>query len=203
MVQCDKIGYVRVSTDEQHPENQKKALIEAGVPPDCIFIDHGVSGTVPARKRPAFQKMMEYINKHPGQVKFLYVFELSRLGRTTLETISTIEEMERTGILVWSLSPQEGFTRSEDKAIRQLLTMILSWVAERERANLIERTKAGLDRARSEGKVLGRPRQDIDWESVTTMRNQGQSWEQIATGIGMTYQQLCRRRKAAGFKDSD
>ena len=57
--------------------------------------------------------------------------------------------------IVWSLSPNESFTRSEDRAVHQLLMMILSWVSERERANLIERTKAGLDRARAEGKILG------------------------------------------------
>ena len=57
--------------------------------------------------------------------------------------------------IVWSLSPNESFTRSEDRAVHQLLMMILSWVSERERANLIERTKAGLDWARAQGKILG------------------------------------------------
>lgn len=199
MIKCDKVGYVRVSTTDQNSDNQTKALLEAGVCRDCIFVDHGVSGTIPARNRPKFAELLKYINNHPGEVRYLYVFELSRLGRTTLETITIIEEIERTGISVWSLSPNEGFTRSDDKAVRQLLLMIMSWVAERERANLIERTKLGLERAKSEGKVLGRPRRDIDWDMVNQMRNNSISWDEIAKKLGMTNMQLYRRRKAAGY----
>jgi putative DNA-invertase from lambdoid prophage Rac len=77
--------------------------------------------------------------------------------------------------------------------------MILSWVAERERSNLVERTKAGLERAKAEGKLLGRPRNDINWEEVEVMRMDGMSWEEIAGKIEMTPMQLYRRRKQAGY----
>lgn len=195
---CNKIGYVRVSTQDQNADNQKMILMDAGIPADCIFVDHGVSGTVPARKRPGFKKALEYIKEHP-ETRFLYVYELSRLGRTTVETISIVQELEEQGITIWSLSPNEGFTRSEDKAVRQLMIMILSWVAERERANLIERTRAGLERAKSEGKTLGRKRSDIDWSKVDQMRTDGGSWEEIAESLNMTVMQLYRRRKQVGF----
>lgn len=195
---CEKIGYVRVSTQEQNGDNQKMILIDAGVPEDCIFTDHGVSGTIPARKRTGFKKVLSYIADNPG-VKYLYIYELSRLGRTTYETISIIQDLEEAGITVWSLSPNESFTRSEDKAVRQLMIMILSWVAERERANLVERTKAGLDRAKSEGKKLGRPRNEIDWSKVDEMRKNGYTWEQIAKSLKITVMQLHRRRKQAGY----
>jgi len=195
---CDRIGYARVSTMDQHTENQTAQLIAAGVCKDCIFIDQGVSGTVPPNKRPGFKKMVAYLTRHQGEVRCLVVVELSRLGRTTMETITAIEQLEQTGAIVWSLSPNEGFTRSEDRAIRQLLLMILSWVAERERANLIERTKAGLDRARAEGKTLGRPRGEIDWERVAELRNEGMSWPKVAEALGMSNMQLYRRRQAAG-----
>lgn len=194
----DKIGYVRVSTNEQNPQNQVMQLEEAGVPRDLIFIDRGVSGTIPPRKRPAFKKMVEFIADHPGEVRCIIVVELSRLGRTTMETITAVQELEQAGPIIWSLSPHEGFTRSEDAAIRQLLLMILSWVAERERANLIERTHAGLDRARAEGKELGRPRAAIDWEHVAALRTDGRSWAAVAEALGMSGQQLWRRRRAAG-----
>lgn len=198
MVKCEKVGYVRVSTQDQNADNQKKILMEAGIPEDCIFTDHGVSGTVPARKRPGFKKVLQYIKDHPG-TRYLFVYELSRLGRTTYETISIIQDLEEKGITVWSLSPNEAFTRSEDKAVRQLLVMILSWVAQRERDNLVERTKAGLDRAKAEGKQLGRPRCEIDWEAVEDLRKDGYSWEAVAKALSMTPMQLYRRRKAAGY----
>ncbi|MEI7434472.1 MAG: recombinase family protein [Methanomicrobiales archaeon] len=194
---CTKIGYVRVSTTEQNTDNQKNILIKEGVAEDCIFTDNGVSGTVPALKRPGFKKLMNFIEIHP-EVKCLCVYELSRLGRTTYETISIIQVLEEKGICVWSLSPNEGFTRSEDKAMRQLMTMILSWVAERERANLVERTKAGLDRAKAEGKKLGRPRNDIDWQKVEAWRKDGLSWVQIAGKLKLSPMQLHRRRRKNG-----
>lgn len=194
----DRIGYVRVSTLEQHAENQIAQLTEAGVPADLIFIDRGVSGTIPPRDRPGFRRLVDYIHTHPGEVRCILVVELSRLGRTTMETITAVQELEVLGPIIWSLSPHEAFTRSEDTAVRQLLLMILSWVAERERANLIERTHAGLERARAEGKVLGRPRAEIDWARVAALRSDGQSWEAVAEALGLSYQQLWRRRRAAG-----
>lgn len=198
-VRRDKIGYVRVSTTEQHPENQIAVLVDAGVPRDLIFVDRGVSGTVPPRKRPGFRQMVDYIHGHPGEVRCLIVVELSRLGRTTYEVINAVQELEQLGPIIWSLSPHESFTRSEDAAVRQLLLMILSWVAERERANLIERTRAGLDRARAEGKHLGRPRGEIDWERVAALRQEGVAWAAVARELGVSNQQLWRRRKAAGI----
>lgn len=194
----EKVGYARVSTTEQHIENQINQLLAAGVPADYIFVDRGLSGKIPPRKRPGFKKLVSFLDAHKGQVRCLLTAELSRLGRTTLETISVISEMEALGVIVWSLSPNESFTRSEDAAVRQLMIMILSWVAERERANLIERTRAGIDRARAEGKHLGRPRADIDWDRVAEMRDEGRSWAEVAEDLGLSYQQLWRRRGAAG-----
>lgn len=193
----DKIGYVRVSTADQNAENQCRILEAAGIPRDLIFVDKGISGTVPPQKRPGFRAMLEYI-KNNEQIRFVYVFELSRLGRTLIETLTTIEDLESRGILVWSLSPNEGFTRSDDKSIRSLLISILSWVAQRERENLVERTKAGLDRARADGKTLGRPRRPIDWSRVDALRAAGCSWSEVGRALEIPPMTLYRRRKSAG-----
>ncbi len=198
-VKCEKIGYVRVSTMDQNADNQIRQLKEKGIVDDCIFIDRGVSGTKTPRSRPAFSKLLAFIKEHEGTVKFLYVVEISRLGRTTYETITIIQEIEKMGILVWSLSPNEAFTRSENKAERQLLIMVLSWVAERERDNLIERTNNGLDRARAEGKILGRPRAKIDFEVVESMRAAGSDWDDIAAHFNVPVMTLYRARKRQGL----
>ena len=193
-----KIGYARVSTIDQESENQVKILMDAGIPSDYIFIDKGISGTIPAEKRPGFQRAMQYIEQHKDDVKFLYVYEISRLGRTTLETLNLIDMLEKSGIMVWSLSPKEGFTRTEETSNRQLLIMIMSWVAQRERDNLVARTKAGLDRARSEGHLLGRPRADIDFDKVRIMRAEGKSWEDISKEVGYPVMTIFRARKRRG-----
>lgn len=198
-METDKIGYTRVSTIDQDPENQIRIIAQAGIPQDFIFVDKGISGTIPAESRPGFQRAMAYVKEHPDDVKYLYVYEISRLGRTTIETINLIAKLEKMGIMVWSLSPNEAFTRSSEASIRQLLIMILSWVAERERSNLIDRTKAGLDRARAEGKILGRERCAIDFERVKQYRENGLTWEQIASELGVTNMTLFRARKRRGL----
>lgn len=193
-----KIGYARVSKTEQNADNQKRLLLAEGVPEDCIFVDIGVSGTVPARKRPGFKMLLKFIADNPG-VEYLYVFEISRLGRTMYETVSLIHEIEATGIRVWSLSDNEEFMRTGDRAIRQLLISVMSWVAERERESLILRTNAGLARAKSEGKRLGRKRKNIDWDKVEEWRASGFSWVEIARKVKVTPMQLHRRRRQAGY----
>lgn len=193
----DRIGYVRVSTADQNLENQRRILAEGGIPRDLIFEDLGISGTIPPKKRPGFKAMLEYTESHP-EVKYLVVFELSRLGRTLIETLTTINGLEERGIMVWSLSPNEAFTRSEDRSIRQLLVAIIAWVAQRERENLVERTRAGLDRARADGKILGRPRKTIDWVLVEELRAEGRSWSEVAHVLRTPVMTLYRRRKASG-----
>jgi putative DNA-invertase from lambdoid prophage Rac len=198
MVIIDKVGYSRVSTRDQDPENQVRILQNAGIPQDYIFIDRGISGTMPAEDRPGFQRAMKCIEENKETVKFLYVYEISRLGRTTIETVNLIEKLERRGIMIWSLSPKESFTQSSDKNIRTLLLMIMSWVAERERDNLIERTRAGLDRARSEGKILGRPKAEIDFCEVGKMRSEGKNWDKISKLVGYPVMTIYRARKRRG-----
>lgn len=198
METLDKIGYTRVSTRDQDPENQIRLLKESGIPSDFIFVDRGISGTISAEKRPGFQRAMMCIEENKDQIKYLYVYEISRLGRNMIETINLIEKLERAGIMIWSLSPTEAFTQNKDKSVRQLLIMIMSWVAQRERENLVERTKAGLDRARAEGHLLGRPRADIDFDKLRVMRAEGKSWEYISKELGYPVMTIFRARKRRG-----
>jgi DNA invertase Pin-like site-specific DNA recombinase len=195
----EKIGYTRVSTRDQDPENQIRLLQNEGIAPDYIFIDKGISGTIPADKRPGFQRAMAYMDAHPGEVKYLYVFELSRLGRTFLETANLMERLEKSGVIVWSISPAEAFMRIPDKSIRELLVSIMLWVAQRERDNLIERTKAGMERAEAEGKIIGRPRVKIDFDYVAQKRIEGLSWEDIAEDLKIPVMTLFRARKRRGM----
>lgn len=199
MPEIDKIGYARVSTNEQDPENQVRVLQAAGIPSDFVFIDKGISGTIPADKRPGFCKAKAYLEAHKDEVKFLYVVEISRLGRTTMETLNLIHDIEVAGVMVWSLSDKESFMRTEERSNRQLLLMIMTWMAERERDNLIRRTKEGLDRARAEGKILGKPRAEINLERVNQYRIEGATWEQIADEMGITPMTLYRARKRQGM----
>ncbi len=71
---------------------------------------------------------------------------------------------------------------------------IFRWVAERERENLSERTKAGVSRARGEGKHIGRPFREINWRKVEELREKGLSWSAIARVMDVPYPTLVRAK---------
>ena len=145
-------GYGRVSTGQQTAENQRLELEQAGyqIEPDFWFADKGISGKVAASQRPAFKAMLSQIRK--GET--LVVSKLDRLGRDAIDVLQTVRQLGDRGIKVVVL--QLGNTDLTAPAGKLLLSMLAA-VAEMERDLLVERTQAGLARARAEGKTLGRP----------------------------------------------
>lgn len=195
------IGYARTSKESSIIKNQVQAIAAHGVPPECIFMDEGVSGTVEPKKRAGMKDLLRFIDTHQGQIDKLYVFEVTRLGRTFLETLKLIEEIEtQHGIMIFSLSPMESWFQVEDRSIRNgIILPVLSWVAQRELENTKERIKLGLDRARSEGKKLGRPERVIDWAQVEEYRAKKISKANIARIMDIpvaTFYKRCQEYEA-------
>jgi putative DNA-invertase from lambdoid prophage Rac len=141
-------GYGRVSTKEQTSENQRLE-IEKVHKLDFWFADHGVSGSTVALQRPEFGGLLQKIRD--GET--LIVSKLDRLGRSAVDVGSTLRTLEQRNIKVIVL--QLGLLDMTSPVGKAMLTM-LSAIAELEKDLLIERTKAGLERARKEGKKLGR-----------------------------------------------
>lgn len=186
-----KIGYVRVSREDQNVENQIRVLLDEGLYRESIFVDK-ISGMSNVEEREGYAAMMEFIQKNSGDPITLYVFEISRLGRSFLETLNTVRNLEKSGIRVWSLSPAESWSRIDDKKLRDLMLSIFSWVADRERENLIERTKLGLARAKAEGKHLGRPHRIIPWKRVKELQDKDISLAAISRILDIPYTTLYR-----------
>lgn len=163
-------GYGRVSTGQQATENQRLELEQAGfrIEPDYWYADEGVSGKVAASQRPAFKRMLGQIRK--GET--LVVSKLDRLGRDAIDVLQTVRQLGERGIKVIVL--QLGATDLASPAGKLLLSMLAA-VAEMERDLLVERTQAGLARARSEGKILGRP-------SKTTPEQRGEILHKLGAG---------------------
>jgi len=155
------IAYTRVSTDDQTCENQRRA-IEGRYNVAKFFSDDGISGAVAAEKRPAMAALLAYVREGDTVV----VTAIDRLGRDTIDVLTTVERMKAKGVAVVSM--REGFDLSTD-AGKLMLTMLAA-VAELERANMKARQLAGLERARAEGKHLGR-RKEIDDAEVFKWRN--------------------------------
>jgi putative DNA-invertase from lambdoid prophage Rac len=143
-------GYGRVSTTSQNPDNQKLELDKAGYQIDYWFEDTGISGKTSASQRPQFIALLEKIRD--GET--LVVSKLDRLGRDAIDVLQTVKQLSQRSIKI--IVHQIGSTDLSSPAGKMLLTMLAA-VAEMERDLLIERTQSGLERAKLEGKVLGRP----------------------------------------------
>ena len=160
-------GYGRVSTStgQQTTENQRLELEQAGylIESEYWFADEGISGKVCASQRPAFKALKIQIR----QGETLVVSKLDRLGRDAIDVLQTIKELGNKGVKV--IVHQLGNTDLTSPA-GKLLLMMLSAVAEMERDLLVERTQAGLVRAKAEGKILGRPSKTTDIQRVEIIK---------------------------------
>lgn len=156
------IGYIRVSTGEQSVEAQRHS-IEQTHKVEEWFADEGVSGAVKAIERPGFAELFKYVRK--GDT--LIVPAVDRLGRDTIDVLSTVEALRGKGVSVISL--REGFDLSTPIG-KAMLTMLAA-VAELERSNIKARQMAGIARARAEGKAIGREK-TIDDASVAQWRRE-------------------------------
>jgi DNA invertase Pin-like site-specific DNA recombinase len=170
-------AYGRVSTTEQTTKNQRREIEAAGYQVDYWFADEGVSGKVSAMQRPRFARMLGQIRD--GET--LVVTKLDRLGRDAQDVGATIKMLAARRIEVIVL--QLGKLDLTSAAGKLMLTMLAA-VAEMERDLLVERTQAGLARAKAEGKTLGRP-------SKTTDEQRRQIAADYAAGVSVS--ELARR----------
>lgn len=141
------IGYVRVSTREQNEDMQIHALIQAGVHPDNIHIDKGVSGR--AKVKPAREMAMRQLR--PGMT--LVVWRLDRVSRSMIDMLTLLKGMEGTDRSLRSLTEYID-TRG---AIGKLMIHILAAFAQFESDSGIERTTTGIRRAQARGVKFGQP----------------------------------------------
>lgn len=140
-----RIGYIRVSTNDQNTELQKMALISANC--DHIFEDR-LSGK--KEKRPGLQKALKVLKK--GDV--LIVWKLDRLGRSVKHLVTLVSALNERGVHFHSITD----CIDTSSPMGRFFFHIMSALAEMERELIIERTRAGLAAARAQGRIGGRPR---------------------------------------------
>ena len=156
--------YGRVSTAEQTTDNQILEIEQAGYEADTIYTDI-ISGKVPAMERPEFARMMDAVIR-TRKPKRLVVTKLDRLGRDAFDVTATVKALSAAGCGVRVLQLGDLDVTS---TAGKLVLATLAAVAEMERDILIERTNAGLARARKEGKRLGRP-PAVDHDATLAIR---------------------------------
>ncbi len=182
--------YARVSTLDQDCEVQLEDLRRYASKRFARYqeyTDAGVSGT--QRHRPQLDTLMRDARRRLFDVVLVWKFD--RFARSLKHLIESLDEFSALGIDFISLT--EGVDTTTPAG--QLLFHIVGAVAQFERDLIAERVRAGMAHARSMGKRIGRPRADVDIESATKLRNQGQSWRQIARTLNVP---VSRVRRALG-----
>ncbi|MBK1701609.1 recombinase family protein [Thiococcus pfennigii] len=171
------IAYLRVSTDDQTTENQRRT-IAARYNISKWFVEEALSGAIPAAQRPAMAALLAYVRDGDTVV----VVAVDRLGRNTIDVLTTVETLKAKGVSVVSM--REGFDIGTPIG-KAMLTMLAA-VAELERENIKVRQMAGIERARAEGKNLGREK-TIDDAAVAQWRHQnGASIRATAEHFGIS-----------------
>lgn len=172
--------YVRVSSEQQHLENQLPALRQIAAARNLTVTTAFEEKVSAVKTRPQFDKMMAAA--HAGAFDVLIITALDRLGRSMLGNMQTVVELDRLGIQV--VSVREAWLDTGGP-VRPLLIAIFSWCAEQERLNIVSRVRAGIERARREGKVLGRPPADVDVDEALRLRGRGLSIRATAKKLGV------------------
>jgi putative DNA-invertase from lambdoid prophage Rac len=166
-------AYCRVSTTDQTTQNQIIEIKAAGFAIEVQrLIEESVSGSVAAKERPGFTKLIDRMES--GDI--LVVTKLDRLGRNAMDVRATVEQLASLGVRVHCLAlGGVDLTSPAGKMTMQ----VIAAVAEFERDLLLERTQSGINRAKAAGKQFGRP-------PALTMAERTAVLERLAAGINVT-----------------
>lgn len=184
-------AYCRVSTLDQAVENQVDEIRRAAfLVNDQRVVTETISGSTAAMERPQFARLVDRLED--GDV--LLVTKLDRLGRNAMDVRATVERLSALGVKVHCLAL--GGVDLTSPAGKMTMGVIAA-VAEFERDLLIERTQSGLRRAKSNGKVLGRPSvlTPAQQREVLACRAKGISLGALAKRYGVSKAAIQRAEK--------
>ena len=180
--------YARVSTFDQEPENQLHELrqyVEARVWQAVQYVDRGVSGA--KDRRPALDQLIADAKRRRFDV--LVCWRLDRLGRNLRHLILLLDELQALGIGFVTLG--EGIDTTSPTG--RLVLHVLGAISEFERERIRERVMAGLQRARTQGKALGRPKAVVPLERLAAVASL--SLTDAAVTLGVSRSTLKRWRR--------
>ena len=186
-------AYARVSTVEQLTENQREQIAQAGYNVEKRrYVEEQISGSVPASQRPGFVSLLDRLEEGDTVV----VTKLDRLGRDSIDVQQTVElfQSQRVRLVVLQLGNLD-LTSSAGS----LMVKMLAAVADFERDLIIERTQAGLARAKAEGKRLWRATETTEKErqEIVQALAKGASISELARDYGISRALVHNIRDAA------
>ncbi|SQI42306.1 DNA-invertase hin [Leminorella richardii] len=182
------IGYVRVSTNEQNTELQRKAL-------ECLNCEHIFEDKMSGKKaeRPGLKKALKQLNT--GDT--LAVWKLDRLGRSMRNLVLLIDELHQRGVHFRSVTDSIDTSSS----MGRFFFHVMGALAEMERELIVERTNAGLAAAREQGRIGGRrPKLTVEqWEQIGRLIEKGHSRAEISRIYDISEKTIYRYHPAKNF----
>lgn len=178
-----RIGYARVSTEDQKIDLQINALDKAGC--ERIFVDQGLSGG--AFERPGLNEALSHLT----QGDTLVVWRLDRLGRSLIKLVHLVDRLGKRGVEFHSLTENIDTSSSGGRLVFHMMAAL----SEFERSLISERTRAGMAAARLKGKHLGRPpalSADALEEAILAVRANGERLTDVATRMKVSPRSLRR-----------
>lgn len=184
--------YLRVSKNEQTIDNQRLELERVAAARGwkivSVFKDEGISGAFGRGVRSQYDAMLK--KGVQAQHDVVMAWDVSRLSRSLSDLVQTLEELHACGIDLYLHQQAIDTTTPAGKAMFQMCGVF----AEFERGILSERVKAGLNRAKEQGKVLGRPLKVLNIKELTEARANGMTIRAIArthnVSVGKVYNVL-------------
>jgi DNA invertase Pin-like site-specific DNA recombinase len=186
--------YLRVSTAHQNSDNQLQELQRVaalrGWSIVATYRDDGISGAKGRDGRPALDSMLKAAAKR--EFDLIAVWSIDRLGRSLQNLVTTVNDLHAQGVQLYFHQQALDTTTPSGK----LMFGVFSSFAEFERDLIRERIKLGVERARKEGKKLGRPSSvtDSTRAAIVELYKKGMSYKKIAqtlhVGVGTTFHTL-------------
>ena len=181
--------YCRVSTADQNPANQELELRKACESHNWavqeVYTDV-ISGA--KSKRPALDRLMEAVKN--GDIDVICAWDVSRLGRSLQHLISLLADIHGSNVDLYLHQQKINTTTPSGKAMFSMMGVF----AEFERSMISERVLAGLERAKADGKRLGRPPvlEPMVIEEIRSLRAQGLSARKVAKQTGVSHHSVLR-----------
>ena len=176
--------YARVSTNGQTTDNQLIELREVASRHDWEIVaehlDQGISGAKGREKRPELDSLLKAANRREFDI--IMAWSVDRLGRSLQHLVGFLDDIHAKGVDLYLHQQNIDTSTPSGKAMFQMAGVF----AEFERSMIQERVKAGLERAKKQGKVLGRPRVNATVESrIRKKRREGKGILKIAKELGV------------------
>ncbi|NVK74068.1 MAG: recombinase family protein [Oceanospirillaceae bacterium] len=196
-----RIKYNRTSTLQQEGERFKLDTEKY----DLTLFDKGVSGKIPFSEREKGKELTELVES--GKVDEVVVEELSRLGRNTIDSLTTLKFFEDNGVnvVVRGMGNLQSMIDGKKNPIWNLITSVMSSLYELERENILERTEMGRKMYVMNGGKLGRKKGSVEnrkdflqkdrTKKIISLLEKGKSVRDISSRLGVSTKTIVKVRK--------